>query len=195
MKQLILIGNLGADAEVRNEGGSKFVSLSISDTTRRTGTDGQVYETTEWISATLNGDGGELLKYLKKGTKVFCYGNVTTKIFSSAKDRRMKAGLNLYIREIQLIGAQPDAVPSKLYDSDGVEHPVAKYFYTGAVGTGVLFDRRGTPYQVNPEGWVTCEQPAEPATTETSQNDFTNQDPKDTDDNSSKEGRRNRRRS
>lgn len=176
MKQLILIGNLGADAEVRNEGESKFVSLSISDTTRRTGADGRVYETTEWISATLNGDGGELLKYLKKGTKVFCYGNVTTKLFSSAKDHRMKAGLNLYIREIQLIGAQPDAIPSKLYDSDGVEHPVSKFFYAGSVGTGVLFDRRGTPYQVNPEGWVSCEMPTDQAPAETNQDNSSNQE-------------------
>lgn len=176
MKQLILIGNLGADAQVRNEGGSKFVSLSISDTTRRTGADGRVYETTEWVSATLNGDGGELLKYLKKGTKVFCYGNVATKLFSSAKDHRTKAGLNLYIREIQLIGAQPDAIPSKLYDSDGVEHPVSKFFYAGSVGTGVLFDRRGTPYQVNPEGWVSCEMPTDQAPAESNQDDTSNQD-------------------
>lgn len=175
MKNLVVIGNLGADAEVRVDGGSKFVSLSIADTQRRTSADGTVTETTEWISATINGDGGELLQYLKKGTRVYCYGAVQTKLFSSAKDHRMKAGLNLFIRDIQLIGGQPDAVPSRLYDSDGVEHPVTKYYFAGAVSTGVLFDRRGQAFQVTPEGWVSSQpaQESSPAEQEQANSDET----------------------
>lgn len=158
MKYLTLIGNLGADAEAHREAGREFISMSIADTTIRKKEDGTTVETTEWITATYNGNHDNLLPYLKKGQKVVAIGECATRLFSSKKDRCMKAGLNLYIREIQLLGGSPDTIPSRLYDSDGVERPVQKYFYAGATKDGMLYDRRGVAYNVTPEGWVIANQ-------------------------------------
>lgn len=154
MMKLTVIGNLGSDAELRKESGQPFVSMSIAHTERRKDQNGNETETTQWISATLNGDGGNLLPYLKKGTKVYAYGDCAPRLFHSEKDRMMKAGLNLFIRNIELIGAQPDSVPRDLYSTDGVAHRVGKYYYCETAKNEVLVDRSGHEYQVNPDGWV-----------------------------------------
>lgn len=154
MKYLTVIGNLGADAEARREEGREFLSMSIADTTTKRREDGATTETTEWISATYNGNHSELLPYLKKGQKIMAIGECATRLFSSKKDRCMKAGINLYIREIRLLGSNPDTVPSRLYDYNGQERPVTKYYWAGPSEEGRLYDRRGQAYEVTPEGWV-----------------------------------------
>ena len=154
MKYLTVIGNLGADAETRREEGREFLSMSIADTTTKRREDGTTAETTEWISATYNGNHSELLPFLKKGQKIMAIGECATRLFSSKKDRCMKAGINLYIRELRLLGSNPDPIPSSLYDFNGQERPVTKYYWAGPTEEGRLYDRRGQAYDVTPEGWV-----------------------------------------
>lgn len=155
MKTLIVIGNLGSDAEVQRKDGREFLSMSIADTRQITKSDGSQVEVTEWISTTYNGKFDKLLPYLKKGQRVYAIGDCATRLFHSEKDHCMKAGLNLYARDITLIGARADEVPSRLYDKDGVEHKVAKAYYTEQkLDTNMLFDRRGVPYNYDPNGWV-----------------------------------------
>mgnify|MGYP002522886436 CR=1 FL=1 len=155
MKQLIVIGNLGSDAEVRKEGGREYITMSIADTTSTQGADGKRIEKTEWISASWNGCHDGVLPYLKKGAKVYAFGDCCTRLFSSAKDRCMKAGINLYIRSLELVSTNVDEVPRFLYDDNGVEHAVSKYYFAGEGITSPLFDRRGQPFSVTPQGWVT----------------------------------------
>ena len=80
MIKLSIIGNLGADAEVKNHNGKEFVSFRVAHTDRFT-QDGQTKETTTWVSCILNGNGGNLLPYLKKGTKVFCHGDFSIRLY------------------------------------------------------------------------------------------------------------------
>jgi single-stranded DNA-binding protein len=155
MKQLAVIGNLGADAEVRSDGGRKYVTLSIADTVTRKDAQGNPVTTTEWISASINHVNENLLPYLKKGAKIYAIGDCSTRLYSSEKDHRMKAGFNLYIDRIELISTLVDEVPRRLYDQDGVEHPVTKYYFAGQCQYSQLFDRTGKGYSVTPEGWVT----------------------------------------
>lgn len=148
MLKLQVIGNLGSDAEVRTENGRQFVHLSIAHTERRTRADGTSQETTQWVSATINGDGGKLLPFLKKGTKVFASGDAGLRQYHSEKDRCLKPGLNLYVRDIELITTNVDAVPRELYDREGVCHNVAKYYYVADIKKGELYDRQGRPYTI-----------------------------------------------
>lgn len=154
MLKLTVIGNLGSDAELRKESGQPFVSMSIAHTEKRKDAQGVEHESTQWISATLNGDGGNLLPYLKKGTRVYAYGDVATRLFHSEKDRMMKAGLNLFIRNIELVGAAPDAVPRDLYSYDGAAHRIGKYYYCEDAHGEILVDRAGNQFTVNNDGWV-----------------------------------------
>lgn len=105
MIKVEIIGNLGADAQLQEKNGNKFVAFRVANTDKWVDkSTGQVIESTQWISCTLNGDGGALLPYLKRGTKVFVRGNAQFVIFSSAKTRQMEVGVNLFVREIELCG-------------------------------------------------------------------------------------------
>lgn len=159
MLKLQIIGNLGSDAEVKNQDGRSYVSFRVAHTERRTLADGSVKDTTQWVSCTLNGDGGKLLAYLKKGIKVFVQGDADIRLYNSSKDHCLKAGLNCYVRDVELICINVDDVPRELYDGQGVVHRVTKaYGVTGTID-GTLYDRNGQAYQVA-RGWVSP-QPAE----------------------------------
>lgn len=110
MIKVEVIGNLGADATLQVVNGNKFVSFRVANTDAWTDKQtGEIKKSTQWISCSLNGDGGALAPYLKKGTKVFIRGNAQFVIFSSAKSRQMEVGVNLYVREIELCGGTKES--------------------------------------------------------------------------------------
>lgn len=106
MIKVEIIGNLGADAQLQQVNGNKFVSFRVANTDKWTDkTTGEISVSTQWISCSLNGDGGGITPYLKKGTKVFVRGNAQFVVYSSAKSRKMEVGINLFVREIELCGS------------------------------------------------------------------------------------------
>ena len=107
MIKIEVIGNLGADAQLQVVNGNKFVSFRVANTDSWTDkVTGEIRKTTQWISCSLNGDGGSLLAYLKKGTKVFVRGNANMVTYSSPKTHQIEVGVNLYVREIELCGGK-----------------------------------------------------------------------------------------
>lgn len=155
MLKLIVSGNLGANAELHNENGKQFVSMSIAHTRRFRDGSGNEKEETQWISATLNGDGGKLLPYLVKGARVHCIGDPEVRMFHSEKQRALVAGLKIFIRDIELLGGNPEPVPRDLYDKNGAAHQVLKYYNVPNVPAGELYSRQGEIYAVDANGWVT----------------------------------------
>lgn len=109
MIKMEIIGNLGADAQLQVNNGNKFVSFRIANTD--TWTDkrtGEIFKATQWVSCSLNGDGGNLLPYLRKGAKVFVRGNAQIVTYSSPKTHQIEAGVNLFVREIELCGGSKE---------------------------------------------------------------------------------------
>lgn len=105
MMKLEVVGNLGADAELKMNAEGKFISFRIAHTNLWTDkVTGEINSRPIWVSCSQKGDGGGILKYLKKGTKVFVRGNVDFKVYSSAKTHSMEVGINLFVREIELCG-------------------------------------------------------------------------------------------
>lgn len=108
MLKVEMIGNLGADAEIKDHQGRKFVSFRVAHTEKWTDrATGQIVSRTIWASCTLNGDGGQLTKFLKQGTKVFLRGSMTMNVFSSALTHQMEAGLNISVWELELCSSKP----------------------------------------------------------------------------------------
>lgn len=171
MRKLEIIGNLGADAELRNENGSQFVKLSIAENVKRKDASGREYESTEWTNATINGDGGKLLPFLKKGTKVYATGDISLRLFHSEKERRMVPSINLFVRSIELVGGQVDEVPRDLYDLDGVAHRVTKHYYCADTRGQMLYSKSGAEYNVDIQGWVTPMQQPRPGNVDTAGSD------------------------
>lgn len=115
MLQAIIIGNLGADAQVKNVNGNVFVSFNVAHSERWTDEFGNKNEKTIWVSCSLSGDGGKLLKYLKKGQTIYAQGRLSTRVYSSEKARGYVAGINLSIQHIELVG------PSKKDEEEKTE--------------------------------------------------------------------------
>lgn len=159
MLTTIVIGNLGADAEFHSENGNEFVSFKVAHTDRYKGSDGQDKEETVWVSCVLNGRADKLIQYLTKGTKVCVVGDASVRTYHSKKMQRLVAGVNVFVRQIELIGARPDAVPPYLFDTEGVQHNITKFFYCTDIRDQPLFDKDGIEYKVTKDGWVFPPQP------------------------------------
>lgn len=158
MFKIEAIGNLGGDAEIKNDNGRMYVQFSVADTRKFKKEDGTTQEITNWISCFFRQHDSEVVKYLKKGVRVFVRGNGDLRLFSSAKDRMMKAGASINVLEIELVGGQSDEVPRELALSTGQLLPVNKAYYIDIRGIKEkptqLFDRRGQLYTVDANGFV-----------------------------------------
>jgi single-strand DNA-binding protein len=81
VNRVILIGNLGADPEVRYlPTGGAVANLRIATTESWKDQQGQQQERTEWHSVVIYGKLGEIAgQYLRKGAKVFVEGRLQTR--------------------------------------------------------------------------------------------------------------------
>lgn len=120
MLQLEVIGNLGNDAEIKEFGGTKYVSMNVAHSERRK--DGA--NATVWVGVLWHGEGGNLLQYLKKGTKIFARGRFVPKIYTDQQGQPQYA-VNMYASEVTFCGSRNDtaAPPSQ---SATAPQPVAQ---------------------------------------------------------------------
>lgn len=146
------IGNIGSDAIVRSESGNEFVSFRIAHTSKWTDSEGHEHSKTQWIDCVMNGK-PKVLEWLKRGQLVYISGSAQLRVYSSAKDRCMKAGVQVSVRQLELLGNAADVVPRYLFDADGVRHDVQKYFNT-EVHSAVLYSMRGDVYNSDENGWI-----------------------------------------
>ncbi len=162
MFRVEIIGNLGADASVMESNGSKFVTMRIAHTDVFKDDAGSKHEKTVWIDATMNDAETKLLPYLKQGVKVFVRGNASLRVYSSPKDRCMKAGLTISVREIELVGGSSDEIPRQLIDpATGALFETKKYYWINRDNKGLkkdevltLVDSRGGEYVMDKQGFV-----------------------------------------
>lgn len=155
MLKLQVIGNLGADARVINTNGNEFVSFRVAHTETFTA-NGQKQSRTIWVDVTLNGNGGNLLQFLRKGAKVFVDGYPSYRIYDSAQYHCKMVGVQLSARSVELCGGSSDAVPSELSTTDGEVVKIQKLFWTGNQKETItkLFDSSMREYDVDKRGLV-----------------------------------------
>ena len=111
-----IIGNLGADAEVKEANGAKFITLSIADTRKYKSAGNGEQVVTNWVDAVIPNAEHPILPYLKQGVKVAIVGQSSLRVYSSKKDRCMKAGQTIHVLSIELCGGSSDEVPRQLID-------------------------------------------------------------------------------
>ena len=162
-----VIGNLGADAQVKGENGRQFISFNVAHTDRWTDDNGVAHDTTQWISCIINDTQTKVLPYLLKGKQVYVRGNATLRVFSSEKERRMVPGITINVRDIELIGGKQDEVPRQLNDANGVLYPIYKAYYIDpslAQKPTELLDTQLNKFAVDANGFVTKVQPTQGTT-------------------------------
>lgn len=102
VNKAILVGNLGADPEVRNlPSGGKVVNLSIATgETWKDKNTGEKREKTEWHRVVIFSEGiaGVAEQYLRKGSKVYLEGQIQTRKWQD------QSGTDKYSTEVVLQG-------------------------------------------------------------------------------------------
>ena len=104
LNKVMLIGNLGADPEVKSfQNGGRIANLRIATSENwKDKNTGEKKERTEWHTVVLNSDGlvGVAERYLKKGSKVYIEGQLRTRKWQDA------SGNDRYSTEISVGGMQ-----------------------------------------------------------------------------------------
>ena len=93
LNKIMLIGNLGADPEVRyTENGNQIATFSLATSERWTDKQGQKQERTEWHSVVAWDRLADLVqKFLKKGSRVYVEGKIQTRGWETdAGEKRFK---------------------------------------------------------------------------------------------------------
>jgi single-strand DNA-binding protein len=92
LNKVMLLGNLGADPELRvTAGGQAILKLRLATTENYLDRNNTRQERTEWHSVTLWGKRGEALaKFLTKGERIFVEGSLRTSSYEKDGDKRYR---------------------------------------------------------------------------------------------------------
>jgi single-strand DNA-binding protein len=108
INKVILIGNLGADPEVRFTGsGSAAANIRIATTdTWKDKTTGEQKEQTEWHNVVFFGRLAEIVgEYLKKGSQVYVEGRLRTRKWQD-KEGQDRYTTEIVADEMQMLGSR-----------------------------------------------------------------------------------------
>ncbi len=109
VNKVILIGNLGANPEVRyTAGGQAVANLRIATTERWTDKSGQRQEATEWHRVVLWGKQAEVAgQYLVKGRQVYIEGRIRTRQWQDQQGQK-RFSTEVVAQNMQLLGSRGD---------------------------------------------------------------------------------------
>ena len=110
VNKVILIGNLGADPEVRyTQAGTAVATLRMATTERFKGKDGQVQEQTKWHRIVAWSRLAEICgEYLKKGSRVYIEGKIQTRKWTDQNGEE-KYTTEIIAREMKMLSARSGA--------------------------------------------------------------------------------------
>lgn len=110
VNKVILLGNLGADPEIRHlESGSMVANISIATSEVYVNRNGDRTEHTEWHKVELWDKLAELCeKYLSKGRTVYIEGKIRTNTYQD-KDGVTRYDKRIRATNMTFVGSAPDA--------------------------------------------------------------------------------------
>ena len=115
LNKVMLIGNLGADPEVRTtNNGSRVAQFSLATSRQWTTQGGEKQEKTEWHRCvawnTSRGSGlaDTIEKYLKKGDRVYVEGRIEYRTYED-KEKQTRYVTEINVRELVMLSGRSDA--------------------------------------------------------------------------------------
>jgi len=111
VNKVILVGNLGKDAELRyTPGGAAVATVRLATTERYKDKDGQWQEQTEWHTVVVWGKTAEsLAEYLRKGKQIYVEGRLQTRSWDD-KDGKKRYATEVRSDRIVLLGGRDPGV-------------------------------------------------------------------------------------
>lgn len=111
LNKVTLIGNLGADPEVRSTtGGNRVATFSLATSRSWTGANGEKQEKTEWHRCVVWNSKVSTLadvveKYLKKGERVYVEGRIEYRQWQD-KENQTKYTTEINVRELMMLSGR-----------------------------------------------------------------------------------------
>ena len=127
INKVILLGNVGADPEVRAlDGGKKVARIRVATTERYTDQQGKKQEQTEWHSVTLWGGLADVVdKYVHKGSQVYIEGKIRTREYEHNGEKRYAT--EIIGNDMKLLGRPKDANEAPQAAAPAPQAPVPPY--------------------------------------------------------------------
>jgi single-strand DNA-binding protein len=101
----VVVGNLAADAETRDAGGTPVLAFRVASNSKRK-VNGEWVDAVTWVSGSLFGDrGAKLAQYMTKGSTVVIRGNLELREYE--KDGQKRSTLEMRVEDVQLLGGKP----------------------------------------------------------------------------------------
>lgn len=112
VNKVILVGNLGANPEMRfTQGGQAVANLRIATTERWTDKNGQKQEQTEWHRVVVWGKQAEICgQYLTKGRQVYIEGRIRTRQWQDQQGQK-RYSTEVVAQTVQMLGSRTDGAP------------------------------------------------------------------------------------
>ncbi len=110
LNKVMLIGNLGADPEIRSTaGGTRVATLSIATSRQWNSQSGERQEKTEWHRVVLWSGLADLAdKYMKKGDRIYVEGRIEYRTWED-RDGNTRYSTEINAREVVLLSARTGA--------------------------------------------------------------------------------------
>jgi single-strand DNA-binding protein len=114
VNKAILVGNLGADPEVRTTGGGTTVAnLRLATTHQRKDRDGNWNNQTEWHSIVVFGRTAENIgKYCKKGKQLFVEGRIETEKWQDKETGKDRYKTVIIAENVRFLGGRSEGASS-----------------------------------------------------------------------------------
>src|SRR5262245_535367 len=114
VNKVILVGNLGANPEMRfTQGGQAIANLRIATTERWTDRSGQRQEATEWHRVVLFGKTAEIAgQYLTKGRQVYIEGRIRTRQWQDQQGQK-RYTTEIVATNMTLLGGRGERAPEE----------------------------------------------------------------------------------
>jgi single-strand DNA-binding protein len=127
VNKAILIGNLGADPEIKyTPSGTAVANFSLATHEQWTNKDGEKGERTEWHRIVAWGRLGEICgEYLKKGSPVYIEGRIQTRSWED-RDGNKRYTTEIVAQAMQMLGsARKEGQASSPEERYPVEEPIS----------------------------------------------------------------------
>lgn len=114
LNKVILIGNLGADPEVKHfENGGSLARFPIATSESYTNRNGEQVTQTEWHNIVVRGGLVEVVnKYLNKGDKVYIEGRIRTRSWQDQASKETRYTTEIMTDNFMMLGGRPNTAGS-----------------------------------------------------------------------------------
>ena len=114
--QIIILGNLGKDAEIKTlENGVNVITFNVAVTERWKDKNEQDQEHTDWFTVDYFTMSNKVAQYLKKGTSVMVAGRMTSRDYE--KDGQKRTAWSVRADNLQLLGGKKEEGKTETSDA------------------------------------------------------------------------------